>query len=108
MKSTLKLQVNNDLEYYVLMFVCPGCEKFGKGGGLHSLPVNTSKASPSWQWNGDLEKPTITPSILTRIGDSMVCHSYLTDGVFKFLGDCTHSLANQEVEIPDLPEWLVD
>jgi hypothetical protein len=31
-----------------------------------------------------------------------VCHSFVTDGRIQFLGDCTHALAGQTV---DLPEW---
>jgi hypothetical protein len=32
----------------------------------------------------------------------LVCHSFVTDGRIQFLGDCTHALAGQTV---DLPEW---
>jgi hypothetical protein len=35
-----------------------------------------------------------------------VCHSFLTDGVFHFLGDCTHPYAGQQVPLPELPDWL--
>jgi len=31
-----------------------------------------------------------------------ICHSYVTDGRIQFLGDCTHALAGQTV---DLPAW---
>jgi hypothetical protein len=31
-----------------------------------------------------------------------ICHSFVTDGRIHFLGDCTHHLAGQTV---DLPEW---
>lgn len=31
------------------------------------------------------------------------CHSFVTDGRIQFLGDCTHSLAGQTV---DLPDWV--
>jgi len=31
-----------------------------------------------------------------------VCHSFITDGRIQYLGDCTHALANQTV---DLPGW---
>lgn len=30
-----------------------------------------------------------------------VCHSFVTDGRIQYLGDCTHSLANQTVDLPD-------
>jgi hypothetical protein len=31
-----------------------------------------------------------------------VCHSFVTDGRIQLLGDCTHSMASQTV---DLPPW---
>lgn len=34
-----------------------------------------------------------------------VCHSFIKDGKIQFLGDCTHALANQTV---DLPDWEQD
>jgi hypothetical protein len=30
-----------------------------------------------------------------------VCHSFVTDGKIQFLGDCTHALAGQTVELPE-------
>ena len=32
-----------------------------------------------------------------------VCHSFVTDGRIQFLGDCTHKLAGQTVNIPEWP-----
>ena len=92
-----------NLKYPGLMFVCPGCDL--DGSGLHILPVNTDVKSPAWDWNGDVDKPTLSPSILTKHGD-FICHSYLKDGVFEFLSDSTHALAGQKVPIPDLYPWM--
>jgi hypothetical protein len=75
------------------------------GSGAHLLPVDAAK-SPAWDWDGNTEAPTLSPSILTRAG-SEVCLSFLRAGVFEFLSDCTHPLAGQSVPIPDLPDWLV-
>lgn len=97
--------------YDALAFVCPGCQEIeGEGGtGLHMLPVNTDKTSPSWWWDGNLEAPTLTPSILSGMNDeARRCHSFLTAGVFDFLGDCAHSLKGQSVPMPDLPDWFVN
>lgn len=67
-------------------------------------------------WNGRLDLPTLTPSILARgttpLTDAeiaakqwakkpYVCHSFLTDGKLQFLSDCTHAFAGQTVELPD-------
>lgn len=105
MKSQLITIDNHGVKYEALKFWCPGCEK--AGSGLHILAVNTDKASPSWNWNNNLEKPTLSPSILTGKMSDFKCHSFLTDGVFKFLGDSTHSLKNTSVPIPDLPDWAI-
>lgn len=86
-------------------FYCPGC------GFLHALPT---EGEHSWQWNGSLEAPTLTPSILMRAPKyvaepdgnrrDMVCHSFVTDGRIQFLGDCTHELAGQTVDLADVEE----
>lgn len=79
-----------------IAFTCPGCEE------THAIPVS---GPHGWQWNGLLEKPTLTPSIFVNVGGSNpgvpMCHSYVTDGRIQFLGDCTHKLAGQTVDLPD-------
>lgn len=105
MKSRFTTVDDHGTVYPVLMFVCPGCEQ-DRHSGLHMLPVNTTLKSPSWDWDGNLESPTISPSILTRVGNN-VCHSFLRNGVFEFLSDCTHKFAGQQIPIPDLYDWVV-
>jgi len=72
-----------------------------------------------WTFNGNFDKPTfraimlvtvtvpITDDEHTRIMNGekfepkkLICHSFVTDGKIKFLGDCTHSMKNQEVQLP--------
>lgn len=107
-----------------IMFRCPGCDT------SHEITVDGSRG---WSWNSDGDKPTVSPSILarwtrfdgsdeemTRILDeyklpedrelmladkriSVVCHSFIRDGQWQFLTDCTHALAGQTVDIPDWP-----
>lgn len=112
MKSMIRKVIrkidDQEIEYEVLAFVCPGCTEQDGSSGLHMLPVNTDKHQPVWNWDGDLEKPTLNPSILTGKGTSLICHSYLRAGVFEFLSDCTHSLKNQFVPMPDLPDWFIE
>lgn len=77
-----------------VLFHCPGCDH------THGFPVDGSRG---WTWNGDLVNPTVSPSILVRRNDGdikHVCHSFVKDGHIQFLGDCTHALAGQTVEIP--------
>ncbi len=96
-----------------VLFRCPGCDD------NHQIGVGT------WTFNGDLERPTFTPSVLVGgvqwdtelypyfqsrrdrhptvpVGERIVCHSFVTDGQIQFLSDSTHALAGQTV---DLPEW---
>lgn len=78
-------------------FFCPGCEM------VHS--VNHS-GGPQWDYNGNPASPTFTPSILVtmpRKAGNEICHSFVTDGKIQFLGDCTHHLANQTVQLPEWP-----
>ncbi len=78
----------------VWIFHCPGCE-YG-----HS--VRTKGPKPCWQWNGDPNNPTVTPSLLVeRDLPALRCHSYIKDGNIQFLPDCFHKLAGQTVPIPD-------
>jgi hypothetical protein len=99
-----------DANHYA--FHCPGCE----GGHMVSVSGN----HPVWGWNGSVDAPTFIPSIrvtgVQPLTDEeaeriyaggkieprpLCCHSFVTDGRIQFLGDCTHSLAGQTVEIPD-------
>lgn len=117
-KSILKRHEDGDagvVEYDVLAFVCPGCASDGHSG-LHMLAVNTDLHSPAWTWDGNLDAPTLTPSILTQWGmvdaaargvAPFTCHSFLTAGVFHFLEDSTHRFAGQDVPMPDLEDWMI-
>lgn len=97
-------------------FWCPGC-----------LEPHVIDCGPGgWGFNGDPLKPTFTPSVLVRSGhyasghkpgdfcwcthnaehpevaasfSCSVCHSFVTDGVIRFLGDCSHAMANKEVPL---------
>lgn len=94
-----------------LCFECPGCHE------LHCV-------TDAWTFNGDLERPTFSPSVLVRgtkpISDDeharimqgekiqpvpFVCHSFVRDGKIQFLNDCTHDLAGQTVELPDVEDY---
>ncbi|WP_419877659.1 DUF6527 family protein [Brevibacillus centrosporus] len=71
------------------VFFCPGCQQ------LHGLDVR-------WNFNGDFKQPTFRPS-LHYVGR---CHSFITDGRIQFLPDCSHDLAGNTVDLPDVEEEL--
>lgn len=119
MKARINHVDDHGHRYDALVFVCPGCEHVdGDGvrhGGLHMLPISgDADGRPMWTFDGNLDAPTLSPSILSRRGPgaddlppAFVCHSFLEAGRFRFLGDCTHELAGQTVDLPDLYEWAV-
>lgn len=79
------------------MVYCPGCEN------VHVYD------SDRWSFNGDKDKPTFKPSYLSQAPNhgkpqSRRCHSFLTDGVFLFLADCTHKLASSNHELGEF-QW---
>lgn len=69
------------------------------------LPVmigGTRRGTPNWTWNGDVDKPTVKPSVLTRGEDNRgqhVCHSWINDGKVQFLGDCSHEHAGKTMDL---------
>lgn len=77
------------------MIFCPGCQCG------HRFQV---EGTPRWDFNGDMEGPTFSPSYLVQwdAGHPPVhhqCHSFVRDGQIQFLSDCTHALAGQTVPL---------
>jgi len=83
------------------------------------------KFDSRWTFNGDFAKPTFRASMLVKWfryddfksvsdgtakvgpdgkypGLDIVCHSFVTDGKIQFLGDCTHELVGQTVDLPEV------
>lgn len=62
-----------------------------------------------WTFNGNFDKPTFRASMLVHGNEETRkrtngryghrCHSWVTDGKIEFLGDCTHEMKNQTVEL---------
>ena len=109
------------------LFHCPGC------GYGHRIDVRTDGLRPSWTFDGNLDAPTFSPSLLIRSvklpprdpatndfpkgpdgkyvldeqgriagTQDTVCHSFIRAGRIEYLGDCTHELAGQVVEMADV------
>lgn len=74
------------------------------------IPVQLSGAradTNNWSWNGDTEKPTLRPSILTEVryaGIDYRCHSFVNDGMVQFLSDCSHENASKVIELCEVGE----
>lgn len=73
---------------------CPACDTY------HMFTNDV------WKFNGDLDKPTFKPSMLINKDLSNPnhprCHSFVTNGKIKYLGDCSHDMKNTEIELPSI------
>lgn len=88
---------------------CPGCDDLH---GVGVIGADGSEPRVKWSWDGNLNAPTVSPSILVQYGKvagtDRRCHSFLEAGRWRFLGDSTHELADREdVPMVPLPEWVV-
>lgn len=73
---------------------CPGCDD------THLIPV------PRWSFNGDVVRPTFTPSVRITWGSapgSRQCHYNITNGEIFFHGDSTHKCAGQTLPLRPIP-----
>lgn len=120
-----KIHTDSEGRFYGLIIMCPVC----RGGSDNSkgcaslLTVNWTPPDMTrspfinekflWDFNGNLERPTFTPSLLQRWNEwqgegvppkTHVCHSFITDGRIQFLGDCTHELAGQTVDLLEVAD----
>src|SRR5580693_7183608 len=104
----------------------------GPNGQL-TLPIITHGARADthyWSWNGDIDKPTLRPSVLSQAGhyapnfkpnDDICCctyykehpeeerhftcyrcHTWINDGNAVFLPDSTHEFAGKTVPLLDV------
>ena len=109
--AKVELLIDNELEK-AYGFHYPGCNETHLFWvkSLRNAPVWKAAGDgrvqgPVWAFNGDVERPTVNPSILvtTRFPDhTKICHSFIRDGRIQFLSDSTHQLAGKTVELPDL------
>lgn len=119
----VKRVVDSEGREYGWRINCPGCKAAGQGA-CHVLTTG-EHLSTRWQFNGNVDRPTFSPSLLGRwptwvppvTPENMaqwksapwpqtkveyVCHSFITDGRIQFLSDCTHQLAGQTVDLPEI------
>jgi len=78
-------------------FFCPGCNSH------HSI-------DKKWTFDGNLDSPTIYPSLLTQFKKAnsseifKTCHLFVRDGKIIYLGDSTHRLSGQTIAMIDLED----
>jgi hypothetical protein len=93
-------------------FHCPGC------GTRHAVSTTRPNSSGArWSFNGNLDKPTFSPSLNQRTGPwpdgarihgrdvggkIEICHLNVTDGICDFHADSTHEHAGQKLPLLDL------
>lgn len=95
------------------IFNCPGCgyaHSFVVRWGAKSLACRrerfTRENKPwtepaKWQFNGDLDRPTFSPSLLYS-APAKRCHLFMRSGKIEYLLDCAHALAGKTVDIMDI------
>lgn len=85
-------------------FWCPGCKQahvFHVGGN--------AKIRPQWNFDGNMESPTFTPSLRMFYTNPetkkeiTTCHLILTAGQIQFQGDCQHDLKGKTIPMEDFP-----
>lgn len=125
MKSVLKVLVRDDgtpdepklvdWGHRQLWFMCKACQL--PHAVNVALPGDMHGKAPLWSYDGQAEKPTISPSVRcwsngargTPDGDSKTCHFNLVDGVQQFHGDTWPEVfRGQHHPLEDVPTWLVD
>lgn len=80
---------------------CPGC------GREHTINLDLdlkAQGVPTWALTGPDEAFTLQPSVNCTPPEGPVCHSWVRDGRIEFLGDCTHALKGQTVDVPAWPK----
>lgn len=88
----------NGIETAGYLVKCPGCNE------LHQIAVvkYNKNGNPTWDFDGNMEAPTFSPSLQVTWNHGPdqvehVCHSFIRNGQWQFLGDCTHDLAGKTV-----------
>lgn len=93
------MSVVQELSDGQMVLWCPGCDCFH---GFY--PKTKPGPGPRWDFDGDMDKPTINPSLLVtrQYGDGReqtICHSFIRNGQWQYLNDSTHILAGQTVDV---------
>ncbi len=79
-----------------VVYWCPGCNE------RHSANIQKSDGieTPSWEWDGNTENPTIHPSV----DYTGCCHHFVKCGRIEYLDGCAHALAGKTVSMMEVDE----
>ena len=107
------------------MIFCPAC-KCGHHFNTTPGPNGVGGTKPVWTFDGNMDAPTFSPSMLCRTtrftakgqadydawaeagyppnpgqfeSEPLICHSFVRNGRIEFLSDCTHELAGKTVQL---------
>ena len=58
------------------------------------------------KFNGDLNNPTVVPSLVEDNTPGRKCHSFIENGFIRYLGDCWHDLKGKIIELPDVDQKI--
>lgn len=93
--NVIKPVTNDNGDILGYSFYCKGCRE---------PHVYWTSGKLVWSFNGNLERPTFTPSLLNtwtnhEEGIRLVCHLFLTDGIVSYCGDCTHEMSGMSYQL---------
>ena len=86
-----KLKVYKTKTGKVYVFWCKGCE------ATHSFDVREDGGQPTWEFNGDMENPSFTPSL--HYNYRPFCHLNMKNGIIEYCKDCYHKYSGQNVPL---------
>lgn len=93
--------------YMTVAFWCPGCRTEHPyrvvAPGFTEADVRATHPNGCWAWNGSMEKPSFTPSLMCNPNREDQCHLYVTDGKLLYCGDCHHDLRGQIMDMVPIP-----
>lgn len=115
-KGNITQNINEvyELEFYI-DYGYKDPDDYEQMQGHHRLPVITKGSRDKisgcvWSWNGNIENPTLKPSIKTTTtrGDNrekIIMHCWLNNGKTQMINDSTIPNTGKTVDLVDLKEW---
>lgn len=97
----MKLRDLNDQDgnYSGVVWYCPACREH------HFIRTVTAQGQHCWNFDGNRDSPTFTPSqriTWNQGGVDHTCHYTITKGKVLYHSDCSHDHVGREIDLPDL------